>query len=57
MLLNTLDASSLGNLLTGKQWKLKCQEKKQLDLAKARLELEKTRLEYVRIFNTASSFN
>ena len=48
MLLGTLSASLLGNLLKGKV---------QLEQVKAQLEQVKAQLEQARIFNAASSFN
>ena len=48
MLLGTLDASLLGNLLTGKG---------NLEQIKTQLEQVKAQLELGRIFNATSSFN
>ena len=65
MLLVTLGASLLGNLLTGKEAITTSQgqeanmpgDEAQLEQVKAQLELVKEQLELTRIFNATSSFN
>ena len=56
MLLGTLGASLLGNLLTGKGTIVASQDEVQLEQVKVHLELVKALLEQMRIFNAASYF-